>query len=523
MRSRTWIRFLASALVACLLASCGRQVKTISSSPSRVPSPTSDFSPPPVSGPEPSYKVAAFYYPWYGDPKYDQDWSHWTQNGHVPPLDIASDFYPALGPYSSNDPGVVAQHMAWLRQAGVGVIVVSWWGRGSPEERPIPLILQAAARYGIKVAFHIEPYQRRSAEALVSDIKYLYDQYGAAPAFFRSTATSTYSQSSQPKGLFFVWCISSPGACGDQKVEAAYWQAALDAIHALPQGALVIANATNAEAVTAGHFDGLYNYASLHTEKDGGFAWARTLPPGALYVPSVIPGMSARRVGYAESTYVARDGGQTYDDQWTAALGTGVQPFIMTITSFNEWHEGTIIEPPATGKNDGHGYSYADFASLPPDGYLTLTHQWIDKFLKAAVPATAHARIAIKTTSDWTTLNILNGGYWVRPLLISADRAATRAGFESGDHLILTQSRDAANAGQDVQATWDIDLAGLAPGGTLSLQIDRGNIGSTTVTVYNYVGSDPVSIGVFTWAGVTTGRNSHVIELLADKLLSSEP
>ncbi len=513
------MHWVAGTLTACLFAACAP--KAIPPTPAVTQ--TSDLPAPPVTGPAPSYKVAAFYYPWYGSPKYDNAWAHWTQNGHLPPLDIASDYYPALGPYSSNDPGVVAQHMAWLRQAGIGVIIVSWWGRGSPEERPVPLILETAARYGIKVAFHIEPYGNRSADNLVEDIRYLYSRYGDSPAFFQSSAVSSYSTAAQPKGVFFVWCISSPGTCGSQKVDADYWRSALDQIHALPQSALVIANSTDGSAISSSHFDGLYNYATLHLEQHGGFFWAHTLPAGALYVPSVIPGMSARRVGYADETYVPRNAGQTYSDQWTAALGTGVQPFMVTITSFNEWHEGTMIEPPTAGKNDGHGYTYSDFAALPPDGYLTLTRQWIGKFQNAAAPATVQARIQIKTTSDWTTLNIANGGYWVRPLLISASDTATRAGFESGDRLILSQSLDSAKAGQAVTMVWDVELVGLAPGGMLSLEIDRGSIGITEVTVYNNASGTPAPVGDFTWGGVTTGRNSELVSIPNDKLLSSEP
>ncbi len=400
MRRSEWARFLAALLGVCVLASCAGRPD---SNPTPYPGPTSDFAEPPVTGPNPSYKVAAFYYAWYGAPKYDGHWEHWSQNAHVPPLDIASDYYPAMGPYSSNDPGVVAQHMAWLREAGIGVIIVSWWGRGSREERPIPLILQMAEKYGIKVAFHIEPYSHRTADGLVEDVKYIYTRYGGSPAFFRSTATSLYSGGTQPKGVFFVWCTESPGTCGQQKVQAGYWQKAVDEIHALPEGALIIAHTTNGSWINGGHFDGLYNYATLHPEQHHFFRWARTLPPGALYVPSVMPGASARRVGYAETTYVPRNGGQTYNEQWTAALNTGVQPFMVTITSFNEWHEGTMIEPPALGKKDGHGYAYAGFGPLSPFGYLDLTRRWVDKFQKAAVPATPRARVQTSTASDLGT------------------------------------------------------------------------------------------------------------------------
>ena len=406
MSKISWLLAIAILFAACNATSSGETPPV-----TPTPSPISVTSTLPA-GPAPSYRVAAFYYPWYGNPQYDKAWIHWNQNAHEPPQDIASDYYPELGPYSSNDPTVVARHMSWLRQAGVGVIIVSWWGQGSKNERAVPLILQTAAQYEIKVAFHIEPYKGRTAEGLVSDIKYLYEQYGKSRAFFRSNASSTYSPGNGPKGMFFIWCIKYPGPCGTgPKVDAAYWQKSMDEIHALPDGALVIANTTDGSWVGGGHFDGLYNYTSLHYHKDGGFGWARTLPPGALYMPSVIPGFSAKRVGYPADTFVPRDDGKTYADQWTAALGTGVQPEMVTITSFNEWHEGSFIEPIATGANDGHGYGYADFGALPPEGYLDLTRQWVDKFASLPVASTYPARIQIKTTSDWTTPGAVKGGH----------------------------------------------------------------------------------------------------------------
>jgi len=109
---------------------------------------TTGLALPPVEGPDPSPRVAAFYYPWYGNLTVDGQWIHWDQVGFQPPKDISSDYMPALGAYSSNDPAVVAQHMAWLRQAGVGVIIVSWWDRVPVKQRPVPLILQMARRYG---------------------------------------------------------------------------------------------------------------------------------------------------------------------------------------------------------------------------------------------------------------------------------------------------------------------------------------------------------------------------------------
>jgi glycoprotein endo-alpha-1,2-mannosidase len=475
-----------------------------------------------VEGSGASYKVAAFYYPWYGNPDTDGKWIHWAQNNHLPPDDIGADYYPALGTYSSNDPAVVAQHMEWLRQAGIGVIITSWWGPGSREDQVVPLLLQTAEGFGIKVAFHIEPYNGRTAERLVSDIRYLYETYGSSPAFFRSAATSRYSPDPEPKGMFFVWRIGTKGAEGE-RVEAEYWKEAMDAIHALPDGALIIANTTKGSWVTDGHIDGLYNYATLHLEESGGFDWARSLPPESLYVPSVIPGFSAKRVGYAETSYVPREHGNTFQSQWTSALGTGVEPALVTITSFNEWHEGSMIEPPQFGRRGGNGYSYEDFDSLPPEGYLALTREWVETYLTMSWPSTYRARVVVTTTSDWTTLKLVSGGAWIGPELVSASPSALTVGMEAGDRLVLTQSLDDANAGTRVEMTWDVSLTDLEASQDLMLQIDRGNIGKTQVTILNYLGETPIEVKRFEWDQVTGDRNSHQITVPSALLMGPDP
>src|SRR5690242_14843470 len=140
-------RLFVLVLIMVLLAACSPKgaVQPTLSDPSETSTPialsesaTPEVTPTTIEGAVPSYKVAAFYYPWYGNPTTDSQWTHWTQNNHVPPADIASDYFPALGAYSSNDPKVIAQHMQWLQQADIGVIITSWWGQGSREDQAVP-------------------------------------------------------------------------------------------------------------------------------------------------------------------------------------------------------------------------------------------------------------------------------------------------------------------------------------------------------------------------------------------------
>lgn len=86
--------------------------------------------------PPPNYYVHAFYYAWYGNPKFDGKYIHWDhpqlphwdfkvaqgypQGRHSPPDDIGSNFYPSLGAYSSKDPSIMEAHMQQLRTAAIG-------------------------------------------------------------------------------------------------------------------------------------------------------------------------------------------------------------------------------------------------------------------------------------------------------------------------------------------------------------------------------------------------------------------
>ncbi len=56
-------------------------------------------------------------------------------------------------------------------------------------------------------------------------------------------------------------------------------------------------------------------------------------------------------------------------------------PDMISLTSFNEWHEGTQLEEAvsATEKGEG-GYVYLSYAPGEPDFYLRRTAEWVGKF-----------------------------------------------------------------------------------------------------------------------------------------------
>ena len=478
---------------------------------------------PPLEGPDPSYRVATFYYPWYGNPEFDEGWRHWTQEGHTPPDDISSDYYPVLGAYSSTDPFVVAQHMAWLRQAGIGVIITSWWGQNSPTDRAVPILLDMAARYNIKVAFHIEPHSGLSADGLVQDIQYIYEHYGNHPAFFRTTASSKWSPDDCPKGLFFLWdCRVPDNADGGDTVGLSYWQEAMDTIHALPDGGIVLADGYLGNRLNEAHFDGGYNYVTFEQGDELDFDWALSLPAGALYVPGVAPGFSAKRIGYAEHLYLPRLDGDTYVEQWNAVLSECIEPWMVAVTSFNEWHEGTQIEPAAENKNDGKGYDYPSYSPLPQDGYLTLTKQLAEQFLSIDWASASYTvRFEITTTSDWTFLELISGGKWGAPDVISVSEEAESFGLFD-NQITLAQPLDSAIAGNEVEAVVDMLLIDLSTDESIVFDIGRGHLGSTRVVLSILVGETWVVIDDFLWDGIASDINNTLrVEIAAEEIISS--
>jgi glycoprotein endo-alpha-1,2-mannosidase len=290
--------------------------------------------------------VAIFYYPWYGTPQVDGAWEHWSQNGHAPPADLYSSFYPAGGPYSSSDPAVVAAQMAQIRGAGIDEVVTSWWGRGSSTDVRLPLVLREAWRHHLGVGVQVEPYPGRG-DTLPGDLAYL-RALGIRDVFVYRPEDLSAAQWSQRRAAF-------------------------------PSTMRYFAQTGFAGFAAAARFDGLYTYDPVtYGGDDFGRICAEARRVGVLCAPSVGPGFQARRAG-EDTLAKPRRNGATYDSMWRAALAA--RPPIVTITSFNEWGEGTQIEPAVARR----GYASYDGAwgmhgSRASGAYLARTAYWTARF-----------------------------------------------------------------------------------------------------------------------------------------------
>jgi hypothetical protein len=83
-----------------------------------------------------SKAVMVYYMPWYTAKPYSDSWGwHWTMNHFNPDMvnasgerQIASWYYPLIGPYDSSDPAVLEYHVLLMKLAGVDGVIVDWYG-----------------------------------------------------------------------------------------------------------------------------------------------------------------------------------------------------------------------------------------------------------------------------------------------------------------------------------------------------------------------------------------------------------
>jgi glycoprotein endo-alpha-1,2-mannosidase len=303
-------------------------------------------------GKEPGPRVSVFFYPWYGTPARDGLYHHWHQGGSTDSGLIASSFFPSRGLYSSGDPAVLRAQMREIRLAGIDQVVTSWWGWGSLEDLRLPAVLRAAKKQHLDVAVHLEPYQGRTLESMVADVERL-----------RALGITDFYVYDAEEFTAEAWALVNRQ---------------LEGVRLFAQTGLV------GFAAAAG-FDGLYTYDILTY---GGQRFGRLCEQARsmhlLCAPSVGPGYDARRSLAADKRIKPRRDGKTYDAMWSAAFAARAD--LVTITSYNEWHEGSQIEPARKrGVYANYDGAYGLKGKAAETAYLDRTARWSKRF--RALPA----------------------------------------------------------------------------------------------------------------------------------------
>jgi hypothetical protein len=326
-RSGRWFRVLRPAIVAALvlaLAGPAYAPSRAAASRDRVPR-----------------EILAFYYGWYGAPP-TSPWMHWgTVDAQHKRIANTTD-YPAGGPYDSDDPKLIERQAVEAERAGVTGFIVSWWGQGSHEDQGVPLLLAAARRHHLHVTIYDEKVEGETIaakqNAALADLRYILGHYASDAAWLRID--------DQPVLFLYGRALA--------QLPAEQWKPVLSDLRRTERsGIKVIADGFTAENLKV--FDGLHTYNI--TGSIAGLApmalarWAGMTYPnqvsaadGKISCLTVIPGFDDRFVGRPPPRPVTeRNDGETYRILWQAAIAAN--PDWILITSWNEWHEGSEIEP----------------------------------------------------------------------------------------------------------------------------------------------------------------------------------
>ena len=290
---------------------------------------------------EPERLVIAFYYAWY-------DQKTW-QSGKVPDVPIS--------PYASANREVMARQIDQAKGAGIDAFVLNWWGQGNQTEKNLKALLDIAAEKGFRmeVDFDLNSPFMGGAGSYADNLRHLHTVHATQPAYLRF----------QGRPVVFFYNVG--------RLPVSTWQNLRQQVDP-DRKALWIAEGTNLQYQSV--FDGHHLYSITWPNKtppaqtlsqwgDRVRKYNREHGTSKLWIATVMPGYDDRKARPGNGFARSREDGDYYRKCWQAAIAS--KPQWVVINSFNEWPEGSYIEP-----SQAYGHLYLD-----------LTREWATRFKNA--------------------------------------------------------------------------------------------------------------------------------------------
>jgi len=306
--------------------------------------------------------VGAYYYPWYGPGKV-----HWKEGYKGKPL---------LGEYYSGDEIIINKHIDWMTGYGIDFILPSWWGpqyegyKGEPD-RNFKNFLRSPLIKDIKFGMNYESLGRlkyvtqggdiiidtsdpQNIQQLVKDFDYLSDTYfgnpsiltinGKVVSFFYLSRCYTSNeafhqlQAFMKKKGYELYIVGDEVYWQDPSISP--WKERIKFYDAVTSYNMLEApeKIVNFEALVDNKYKEWHNISKN---------------VGVQFIADVLPGYDDRAARpYAQNPVLPKTP-ERFEKQLKIALK--YSPKILLITTFNEWHEYTAIEPSVE-----HSFSYLE-------------------------------------------------------------------------------------------------------------------------------------------------------------------
>jgi glycoprotein endo-alpha-1,2-mannosidase len=318
--------------------------------------------------------VVTHYFNWFKTPDVGGSWRGWEWKGngpqHNPDLvltngrrDIASVYYPLIGPYDSAQPDVVEYHMLTALAAKIDGFFIDWYGISSEEEKGFGTLLDAAARIGFKMCVCFEDkamfgygYNVRTRDEAVrnaiSNLNYVLETHGAHPAYLRIDGV--------PVVINFSW--SEPADSVKPKADgfsAAEYSRILSEVRKKNPVYFIHDYHAHIRESYWDVSDNVYPWLDVNgdaLERFYGEARQRYRARKIRFVTSLVyPGFDNTGVwGWGDGPFITpRDNGAFYSRSWERALSNNVR--FVQIATWNDFGEGATIEPTLD-----YGYQYLE-------------------------------------------------------------------------------------------------------------------------------------------------------------------
>lgn len=296
------------------------------------PTPTASATATPAPGASLTYPIrAAFVYPWFAEA--------WKQGGYNP----YTWFNPINLGYASEDPATVQRQVSQMQYGHIQAGIASWWGIGHHTDVKMRKILPLTpSSFRWTLYYEPEGYGDPSYETLRADFTYIRDNLANSPQFLRIDG----------RWVLFAWQEGNDGC--DTVVR---WKEAANGL-----GAYLVMKLFSGYRECAVQPDSWHQYGPASAEA-GHAPHSYSVSPGFWLRTEGAPRLQRDPARFAESV------------RRMAASGANWQ----LVTTWNEWGEGTAIEP-ATEWASSSGYG----------SYLDALH---------AVPRTTSATLVVTTAT----------------------------------------------------------------------------------------------------------------------------